>query len=482
MFKKFDNSGRTPRESQTEALDWIKENWNTTQILAINAPTAVGKSAIARAIQIAKGGHVVTISNMLLDQYTNTYPEVNSLKGKVHYYCKEYDTDCETASSVRGKSCKDCIYTTKRKTALSGEPTFLNPMSYHYLTINENFKTPEVLIIDEAHLLGDMISGLSGMSFSTPKYQVPETVKDEADAAKWMDKQIPFLRNLRKQASGAAKRTLDKEIDKLCWTLTGLREDQENYAVFQNEGPYRNRRERYLNVFPIVPPRWLTRPYLDPKKIILMSATLTDEVIQDLFPGVPYKKLDLDSPIDKDRRPVQYAPAKQAMNSKTDPQDVADWVDGILDKHEGENTVIHVTYAMSKKLAPLLRHKVITNTPKTKDESLLFFKLHGGIFLAAGCAEGIDLHDDLCTVQIVPMLFRLNPTDPVIRKRMGKKGGNKWYNMHTLKTLIQQVGRGCRHENDSCITYVGDPRLPQLISRSGLDVPKSFKSSLRWSI
>jgi hypothetical protein len=53
------------------------------------APTGVGKSGIARAVQLADNADIITPSNALLDQYGRIYPTANIIKGVEHYETEE---------------------------------------------------------------------------------------------------------------------------------------------------------------------------------------------------------------------------------------------------------------------------------------------------------------------------------------------------------------------------------------------------------
>jgi Rad3-related DNA helicase len=101
--------------------------------------------------------------------------------------------------------------------------------------------------------------------------------------------------------------------------------------------------------------------------------------------------------------------------------------------------------------------------------------------LASGCSEGVDLPGDVCRVNIVPLLYRLNIGDAVIKKRMAKEDGRQWYNYETVKALIQQAGRSTRGTEDYSITYVLDPALPRLILDKSLEIPQSLKESIVWT-
>ncbi len=155
----------------------------------------------------------------------------------------------------------------------------------------------------------------------------------------------------------------------------------------------------------------------------------------------------------------------------------------LIARHPGQNVLIHATYELASKLAPLLKGlPLITHTPETRVERLEQFKREGGVFLASGCAEGVDLPGDLCRVNIILSLQRGNPTDPAIKRRMALADGKEWYDLEALKVVIQQAGRSTRGMEDSSTTYICDPAFPGYFSRNRKSVPISFCEAIVWRL
>lgn len=66
-------------------------------------------------------------------------------------------------------------------------------------------------------------------------------------------------------------------------------------------------------------------------------------------------------------------------------------------------------------------------------------------------SRGIDLADDKCRSIILLKCPFPDAKDPILRtmrKKLGDKAFWKYYNDITERNLIQQVGRGVRHEDD----------------------------------
>lgn len=475
FLKKFDLLGREPRQIQIDALNWITENWSS-KVLAIQAPTGTGKSAIARAIQHETAADIVTPTNQLMSQYSDIYPVVNTLKGKSHYDCSNVGSNCLDGFELNKRYCDGCPYRACKEKAVD-EPTFFNPNSLFFFNVHDSDATHPVLIIDEAHKLKDIMVGMAGKSFNNRKWDLPRSLADlRIDG--WLGSQLV---KLKAQAKDIKDLKILSEIEAEYRTIEyirrGYQENPENYAI---ELQTNRDRTKSLIIQPIVPPEFIRRTLLRCDKLILMSATLSKFDIAEILGHNDFKYLDLDSPIPKENRQVIYAPAPFPMNTKTSPKDIANEINKVVAKHKELNTIVHVTYAMSASIRPYLDFPHIFNTPDDKEAKIRQFKTSGGVFIASGCAEGLDLPDDQCRLNIIPVLSRLNIGDPVVKKRMSKADGQTWYRYQTLMTTIQQIGRSTRSLTDWSISYILDPDFPRLMMDKSLQIPKSFKECIEW--
>lgn len=484
FLSRFDGTGRPPRGVQVQALTWLSQNWNNQKVLCISAPTASGKSSIARAISLATGAHVLTPTNILIDQYQETFPKHNALKGKVHYSCSPQMTCYDWINECEQKPCENCPYKQAKERAAT-EPTFFNPMSYWYFTFTETYAAPKVLVVDEAHTLVSSLMMLCGVRLKQSEYRFPKNISDELALARWMDATIGRLERLRELSKKDRKKTveLSREISKLKMTVAGIYEDPQNFAIWTEEGPTGRggRKETWLNIKPLSIPDYIRKRVLAAEKVILLSGTIVDSDVRDLVGDEPFALLDLPSPIPKENRQVVYRPVPFKMNYTTPPEKIVQEIERLLDEHPNQNTIIHVSYALSRRLRGLFTKTIIFNDPEDKDAKLEEFLTRGGIFLAAGCAEGIDLKGDRARLNIIPKLLFPDLNDPVVKKRRTLADGEDWYGQQTLKTLIQQCGRSTRAEDDYSKTFILDPTFPMVYLKHKAKLPAYFKEALVWS-
>lgn len=482
-FRSFDASGREPRPAQIEILNWLDRVWDKSNVFGIIAGTGVGKSAISRAIQVEFGNTAVLIpTNNLINQQMVTYPNVNFLKGKHNYKCSRGEEDtCGDTASLRIKPCDNCPYIESRNRAREGEDTIFNPISYFYYSRSDDFRAPEILVIDEAHKLKEMIMMLTECQFRKGRYLYP-TITNTIELIDWMSSTIKEMKEaveaLLSSKEYKEAKSLARQMESVRMTRNAIQANPQNFVFYTKEMQYRKTLEEYLVVSPIVVPKALIDQVLQATKVVLMSATLLESDIRDLgFKS--YLFLDAGSPIPKANRPVYYKPADFKMNFEASPEAVANWVKSVLSQYPNRNTIVHLSYGWSKKLARFFDGALI-NTPETKDKVLATFKKMGGLWLASGAAEGIDLPGDECRLNIIPFVIMANPFDPVVKKQLALPNGQLKYELQALKQVIQQAGRSTRGVDDASITVIGDSKFIKLFNKNRNYLPKSFAEAVNF--
>lgn len=141
-------------------------------------------------------------------------------------------------------------------------------------------------------------------------------------------------------------------------------------------------------------------------------------------------------------------------------------IDEILELHANENGVIHCsTKRIANYICQWSKHKdrVVTYSG-TKEKNEVVTKLlvpgNNKVLVAYSATEGISLDDDKCRFQIIAKLSWQNLGDLVIKTKADNNGN--WYTLKTLQSLVQAIGRGIRHSEDWCVTYVLDSSFTRL--------------------
>jgi Rad3-related DNA helicase len=175
-FKTFFNRyDLTPRISQAAVLKQIADNWETSNVFIIDAPTGVGKQFIGQAVaEAVSSAYIVTSSKQLQEQYLSI-GNIVDLRGRSNYACDMHplltaeSAPCSAIPSIRTKciAAECCEYITQRDLALNSPMMLTNYAYFLYsrlcgpLSDDKNLHAREILILDEAHSLESALSSFA---------------------------------------------------------------------------------------------------------------------------------------------------------------------------------------------------------------------------------------------------------------------------------------------------------------------------------
>lgn len=423
------------------------------------APTGAGKSFIA--VSQAKKGTVILVSdNVQLKQYQRDYPDLNYLMGK-DLFASEEEYDIATERLWQGDV-----------TVANYHAWFMFQLYTRALFTRlkkEKGVGTSLLIADEFHRLRDMLIQMGSGSFTRRKYPNLPITPNPAIL-------IEYFRQKSRELSNAVEEATDPEI----------RRDLKNewYSVNKvvatlNEGTNHYVLEVVKNTKVTVtrydPDPELVATMLRVPRIILMSATPRPSDIALFGHNVAVYNAKADIPATQ--RPVHFVHTPYQVSSKTTTRELKPYIDSVLLRHRGQNGVIHLTYGKQEEFRKSYPN-FIYHTPDTKDDSLQMFKDQGGILVASGCAEGIDLPGDLCRFQIIPWMLKPNLGDLWVKSRLAKRDGQEWYDWQTLLTFAQMAGRSTRNPDDWSSVYTFDPAIKKLFLRYQTSMWPWFKDAL----
>lgn len=456
-----DDGVRPPREVQVSYLKHLQKKWISYDVFGAHLPPGYGKTYICKAIQQVYGARamVVSVSNQLLDQYKESYPDTNTIKGTKHY-------DNRESYLQAFRDARDT-------------PSIANPMSYYFGVLAGRIDVPEVLIVDEAHRLYDSMYLAAQMDFSVNNLAIP-TFNDTFELAEWVEltkeKCEQALPRVHKMDS-KNQTTFYNTYERLSLLSELVRVGDHTFTYEYAYARIRGKNQKVLRIIPMDLSKDLFWPFLDAKKLILLSGTFTTYDLKfysehaDYYTGAHLTR--------PENRVVKYLPNPEGFRKC--PETIAKKIIQVWEAEGRPNTIVHVTYDLQAKLAEWLEgERIITHTKASKSTAIKQFKTDGGIFLASGCAEGVDLPDDLCRLVIVPVIQFPNRGDPLIRKRLASVGGQFRYSMDSMMTTVQQLGRGTRHADDKCKSYVFDPQFSLLYQQTFEYLPNDL--NVEWKV
>jgi ATP-dependent DNA helicase DinG len=483
---------KPPRSPQVSAVRWLADNWNSHRVFCLNAPVATGKSNIAASIQkVFPKTLIITASNILVNQYGDSFNYMNLLKGRGSYCCK-IGENCADSFNEFKIYCNGCPYVQARDRAEMGDPTTANPMSFIQAIRGGILEYPDVLVVDEAHTLGGFIRSIfSGVfAFSDTSWKAGD-MKDLDSLVTWLRYQGRLISDLKgaklkenPKANVKKEDSLITSLDTIRWGIESSR-DKSDWFFYIEKDPKGHKK---LHIESIVPPPAIMEYFLKSSKIVLMSGTLFPTMIKEIVGDIPYAYLSLPSIIPKERRLVILKPAADTINKDTDPSVFAKKIIEIAKENKGKQGIIHTTYSLGAKLYEELSDKldVRFNTKETKQATLDDFKNKEFQWLiASGMSEGIDLYGDVGEINIICKLHYPYLGDPYVVKRKSKPDGNLWYASCALLHLLQAAGRTTRGPDDYSKTYLLDPGIIRVLesvkrfagSRATEYIPPYFKEA-----
>lgn len=227
---------------------------------------------------------------------------------------------------------------------------------------------------------------------------------------------------------------------------------------------------------------------------LLMSATIIDptEYVESVGiedNGMTWELIDVPSTFPPENRPIYVKPVANMVwkEKETEWPKMVDGIQWAIDQHPDDRILVHtVSYAFSKYCLERLKgtgREVMSYTMASERESTLarFKKSHGAVLLASSMDRGIDLPEDDCRVVIITKMPFLSLKDKQVTRRMYSHGGQLWYQVQTLRVLVQMTGRHVRSAQDVGTTYILDKQFPDNVWSKGRRLlPEWWKESVRW--
>jgi Rad3-related DNA helicase len=462
------------RSFQEQTIKLIEENWDRYDVFCIVAPTAYGKTALAKTL--LNGLHNVSYivpTNMLVDQMIAAFPDTRTLRRLDSYWCEEWERPCPATKARMKNFCKGC--SCGRDVAQAKYRNGPGIYTYHAYLAHRLYR--KALIVDEAHQLIPMIQSMGEVVLWQHDYKYPSTAYTPDKIRQWAEK-LP-----KKKQEGT----------KLSKLLEQLRSSVPEYSVtrevreFNGKGTQRGQPEERdcIVMAPLSAKEHAGRmwPRGQVEKIILLSATIGPKDIESL--GLTDRRvayLHSPSPIPADNRPFILdgiaAVSRATLDSST--ATIGEYIaDVIAPHHSGERGIIHATYQMAAMLRQYLTDSryIFHDKWNKKEKYEQYLSTPGSVLIASGLYEGIDLPGDLGRWQVITKIPWKSLGDPAI-KAMAERDP-EWYLWETAKTTVQAAGRVCRNEKDFGVTYCLDKTFDRLYGEAGHLLPTWFKDCLR---
>jgi Rad3-related DNA helicase len=386
------------------------------------------------------------------------------------------------------------------------------------------------MIIDEAHLLEDFLVDVGTISFSADKmikmFDAEKSLTKEdlhyikhcelessSHPTAKMEKYIEICRGLAEKIheemveyeNEQGKKVVNESVQKAMESGTNSKKNKYKHKreikdmmtkleAYQNSDQTDSwvynwdKREKRLDIVP-VNVDWIFKKYFDglADKIIFMSATILNLSNFASTLGIRPDQccfVDVESTFDPKNAPIVVL-----GNCKTNYKDLQDEanmknivksVKYILDQHKGQRGIIHTgNMKISKYIKENLRDpRLLVRLDEVRNEDILeeHYVSKDSVLVSSSMTEGIDLHDDLSTFQIIVKL----PWESLgnLRTKTLSEEVPLWYSNKMWQKLLQASGRSVRSHTDYAETFVLDASFSFQHKKFSKFLPEYFENRL----
>lgn len=517
---------KTFNPGQKEAIRFVVDSvLKGKKHIVLQAPTGIGKSAIATTVHrtlksLDKNWRttIITATKGLQDQYETEDSGIFSLKGKKNYPCpigRDYYTGKGCTVARAEKFCENpntiCTYIKRRDEWSRLADLRLTNTSFQVcaagdLVMDEKTRA-NMIIVDECHELDESLvdhstlivkmTDLEHLSKVTKKeftnkftdfinvfldYPKGAPFKLSEDVSESSRSLISLIQNKLVELEGKAETSKDES---LIGAIDELESILEKLLLFVNQkGEWLVTEfefSQHLEVKPVYAYQVAEHGLFRKSDFFLhMSATICGfnqyrDTLGIKPEDVVYKEIE--NPIPVENRKVLVIP-KIKVSGDFDRGRLTSIVDSIVNRHKGENGVIHtVSFALANDILAMSNNQNNMVVSNNRDEILDLLKNNQGkIVLSPSVEKGYDFKGDMCRFQILAKVPYLFLGDAWVKLNMDRSP--KWYARKAILRLVQASGRAVRGVNDYATTYIVDSNFERLLKNNKDIFPDWYLDSL----
>jgi len=479
-----------------------------------------GKTLIGEATRrvLSRSGHAskalyVCSDRALQDQFLADYDYAKVLKGRANYPTQDggSQVDCSDCTKNAGESdcmwCHNpgqCPYLVAKMGAIKSPLSVLNTA---YLLAEANsagvFSERAFSILDECDVLEQVLMGyvefrVGEKVLKKLKLQAPKKGSHYPTIINWIGQELkPKVLQVIGELSGT--RTLwgadvsrQREINGLkrlagsIETILTLGAEGDNWVRDNDAGP--------LVLKPIKVDLYGNEVlWSHADKWLCMSATIIspDQMADSLgIEDGTWETVSVPMTFPVENRPIYQIPVASMTYKEKETAEplMAQGVRDVVNMHPGDRVLVHaVSYHLAATITKFLKDNVnrpvVTYTNAGEKEAALrrYREMPGAIMVASSMDRGVDLKDDDCRVVIIAKIPYPSLKDPQVSKRMHMPGGEEWYAVQTVRSIVQMTGRGVRSKEDWAKTYMLDAQFGiNVFKRNKMLFPKWWRDAVRF--
>lgn len=513
------------------------------EVVFLDAPTGSGKTLIGETVRrlLEARALYVCSDKSLQDQFVRDYPYAMVLKGRSNYptvsapYPMVTAADCTKEPGVPGSEAEcrwcpvvqDCPYEGAKMEAYRSPIACINT-AYLLTEANHVGKIGlgrDLVILDECDVIEQQLMGfvqfeLTDRALKELGVEAPPKGVRKTTIAKWFRETLgPAVRDRLK---GLPRYTDDVKVlrQRTAWERL-LRRVEPMAEAVDDDNWVRDNKAGPLVLKPVkVDGYGQGNLWRHGKRWLCMSATIVsaEEMAESLGldGGAGVREgggseggmeddvlgdVDVEEPIDwrvvkvpmtfpvENRRMNVVGVANMVAREKEDAYPkMARAIGHVVDRHPGERVLVHtVSYDLARYLHREVGKQVrgsrvvVTYTQgRDREDAIRRYRQHeGAIMFAPSLDRGVDFKGDDCRVVVVAKVPFPYLGDTQVSQRLHMPGGQQWYAVQTVRSLVQMTGRGVRSEDDWCVVYVLDKQFGGNVYRKNKGLlPEWWKEAL----
>jgi ATP-dependent DNA helicase DinG len=226
-------------------------------------------------------------------------------------------------------------------------------------------------------------------------------------------------------------------------------------------------------------------------KFLLMSASVisAEEMMESLGCGLDWGVVSVPSTFPVENRPVHITPIGSMSKKNMDEtwEEMVNAVDNVLRKFPDERVLVHThTYEIARRLNVDLGvpremgREVFTYTRAGERDAAFasYSNSERSILLAPSMDRGFDFKDDLARVVVIVKVPFPYLGDRQVSARLRLPGGQTWYNVQVVRSIVQMTGRGVRNAEDWAETFILDKDFLNIYNKSRRLFPSWWRDAV----
>jgi Rad3-related DNA helicase len=511
-----------PRPEQITSINAILNAFfvKNKRFFVLEAPIGIGKSAIAITLAEYFTNHfgngklssvILTTQKILQEQYIKEFPDIANVSAKKNYVCKHRPggLTCDIGLAMNRIVKQEnytCTYELHRKRFSTSNIALTNLHFYlnYQMEARENRR---LMIVDECHNLESVMTDFVSLQFT--KYFISEQLKiawpihnkiTEKDFISWVKTKL--YTQLESEISRLTKSLMNSSAEYLSG-YKGMAEFKkveefvrmkETISLFLEYYDSKNwvisisATQDVVSVKPIHSGEYSNLFLFDwADKVLLMSSTILDKDAFCRHNGIPLEDtefISMESPFPVKNRPIHVigigAMSKDKISTTLPRMMIA--IEEVLNQHKKDKGIIHChTYNIASYIKQNIKSDRLLI--HGSDDRIEVLKNHLAsdkptVLLSPSFSEGVDLYGELSRFQIIVKVPFPYIGDKYIRTKMERV--KDWYNIVTVKLLVQSYGRSIRDYDDYAETYIFDSDFKWFYERNKKLFPEWYKKAIKF--